>query len=152
MASLSPSQQSYLARQGLKWKIRLKRNKKWSKPIFPFIVLLLVWFFNCLRFALSSPAFSWLWRFALFVRLVVFLRSFRLHCFGGLIWGFICSRGFICIVFALCREVYDPLLFLFMMLCFYRWHCMLLCDVHMFEYEVFKMLAIFWEKIKTSSM
>ena len=125
--------------QGLNWKIRLKRNKKWSKHIFPFTLILLVGFFNCLHFALPSTTFpssvivslrAWQsgWWF--------FLRSFRLHCFGGFIWGFICSRVFICIVFALCREVYGPLLFSFMMLCFYRWHCMLLCDVPMFEFEV----------------
>ena len=50
------------------------------------------------------------------MRLVVFLRSFRMHCFGGFIWGFICSRVFICIVFAFRREVYGPLLFYFIIL------------------------------------
>ena len=69
--------------QGLNWKIRLERNKKWSKRIFPFTVLLLVGFFNCLQFALPSPAF--------FLSVIVSLRAWQ----SG--WWFFCVH-FVCIV------------------------------------------------------
>ena len=129
--------------QGLNWKIRLKRNKKWSKRIFPFTVLLLVGFFNCLEFALPSTTFP----LSVIESLHAWQSGSWLFCvrFRGFIWGFICSRGFICIVFTLRREVYDPLIFSFMMLCFYRWHCMLLCDVPMFEFEVGFLFPNIWQ-------
>ena len=105
-------------------------------------------FFNCSHFALSSTAFP--------LSVIVSLRAwqsgswlfcvrFCLHCFRGFIWGFICWRVFICIVFALRSEVYGPLLFWFMMLYFYRWHCILLFDVPMFEFELGFLFPNIWQ-------
>ena len=69
--------------QGLNWKIRFKRNQKWSKRIFPFTVLLLVGFFNCFQFALPSTVFP--------LSVIVSLRASQ----SG--WWFF-SIHFVCIV------------------------------------------------------
>ena len=121
MAGLSPSQQYYVARQGLNWKIRFKRNQKWSKPIFPFTV------------ALPSPAFSWL-RVRAFCQVGGFI---QFVCIVLVVWfGVLYVRG---VSSALSSRFVGR----FMILYYFRLWCSVFIDDNVFGFWL--CLRAFWQ-------